>query len=101
MRDQKIRDIVCDTQFFRDYDRVPKFIKENIDRKMDQILKDRSIPNSFQAHKVDDLEETLWIGYITYGIGGWRVLFEFAANGIVVFKRLLSHDQMETVLKEL
>lgn len=93
----KINDVTLSEQFYQDWDTAPDEIRDRFDSKLKMLLNQGEMINSFQAHKVKDVEEPFWIGYITVGKRSWRVLFDFNARG-VIFLRLLPHKAMDKLL---
>lgn len=99
----KIRDVSMVSEFYVDFRNAPKEIQKRVDNKiriMAEMIANKgwcSLPNSFNAHKVDNVPD-LWIGYITVGNQGWRVLFDVDTNGMFRFLHLMTHDDMDAIL---
>ena len=102
----KIRDVSMVEEFYDDYAGAPNQVKKRVDNKiriMGEAIQTNGwchLPNSFNAHKVDNVPD-LWIGYITVGNQGWRVLFDVDVKGTLRFLHLLSHDNMDFLLMQL
>jgi len=100
----RIRDITFHEDFYDEWDRVPENIKKRFDKKIIMMSNTickmgyTTLPNSFQAHKAEFMEEPLWIGYVNMGKGGYRVLFDYDVEGCIHFLHILDHDGMERQL---
>lgn len=95
----KVRDIIFTPEFYSDWEFLPPNIKNTFNKKIIKILDHGEILGSFNAHKVDLIDNpVMYIGYVNIGNGGYRVLYEEGSSGVICFLRILSHERMEKVL---
>ncbi len=105
-----IRDISVQPQFIADWEQVPKDVANRVDTLIRQMLDGGDFPRSFHPHKADrnnpnnncDLKG-LHIGYVTRTGQHWRILFrrQNEDRSLLVFERLVVHDKMDLILKEM
>lgn len=97
----KIKDIAIVPEFVQEWERLPNRLKKRLDRKLLNMMDSGTIINSFQAHRVKQMEEPMWIGYLSMGKGGWRILFDFDVNGNLRLLHVLTHNEMDRLLDRL
>lgn len=90
-------DIFLAPEFFNDYEEAPLEIKNRANTKLSRWAVTGSLPPSAQAHRAH-LYSDVWIVYLNKGRGGWRLLVTIN-NRVLVFKRLLNHDDVDKALR--
>lgn len=93
----RIKDLFITKQFKQDHDRASAEAIKAIDKYVDMIRKSGTLPPGLNAHRAEN-GDTVWLGYVTVGKQGWRVIFELK-DGVMVLDRLLPHDKYDIYLK--
>ena len=93
----KVIDIRLSLQFLEDWEKAPLGIRRRVDKFIYQILSTKKLPNSFNAHKANGLD--LWIGYVNVHHNPYRILFRVLEDGTLYWDRLLSHSEMDEILR--
>ena len=96
----KIHDIILSDHFWSDWKHVPDGIKKRFNQDLEIISEIGKLPNGIQAHKIKNYcEDGWWVGYISTGKFAWRFLFSVTASGVMVVERIISHNEMDQLLK--
>lgn len=86
-------------QFVEDYKDLPRQVQKQVDRKVKLLAQTNTALPSFKAHRVKN--SSLWIGYVNRGPNGYRILYQYLSSGTLILERVLGHDDMERMLRNL
>lgn len=93
-----IQDIAFGPEFWKEYEKLPKDVRQRFDRRLKQILVNGKTMPSDNAHKAAAHGE-LWIAYITQHRSAFRYLFTLTPEGVMVIENIGNHDYIEKVLR--
>ena len=95
----KVRDVAFSSQFWEDWNSCPPSIQKRFNEDVEKIAQAKQLLPSINPHKVKNSPDGWWIGYISIGVYAWRFLFSVSGSGTLVVERILSHNEMDRVLK--
>lgn len=92
-----IKDICITKQFAEDHDTASLEARKAMDKYVRMIRFSGRFPPGMGAHRAQN-GDTTWLGYLTVGRQGWRIIFELD-DGIMTLDRLLPHAEYDIYLK--
>jgi hypothetical protein len=94
----RVLDVQITEIFEREYTKSPTNVQKKVDKGLRMVSKTGEFPNGWAVHLANGVD--YWIARITPKHGSWRLLFTYDEyQGIVIFCRLLNHDDMKVVLR--
>lgn len=93
----RIKDIFITEQFAKDHDKAAREAQKALDKYIRIIRLSGILPPGLGAHRAQN-GGIVWLGYITVGKQGWRIIFELD-DGIMTLDRLLPHAEYDIYLK--
>lgn len=95
----KIKDVTFGPDFMDDYINAPEKIQKQFNGIVERTAREGVLTPGVKGHKIKEHPENWWIGYVSVGIFAWRFLFSFTSSGVLVIERLLSHNEMDDLLR--